>query len=85
MGRCAEGELMDTSAIPQLYRATYQRAMSGRSRKAAIRAHCLMCVDWQYKAVVQCTAPDCPLYPYRLARESALEPPDLEGDASGSA
>ena len=43
-----------------------RRAMTGKSRKAAVRAHCLMCCGWQYVEVENCTAPTCPLHPYRL-------------------
>ena len=40
--------------------------MEGRSRKAAIRAFCVMCKGYQPRHVRGCTAPGCPLYPYRL-------------------
>ena len=49
--------------VPMRYRATYKRALSGKSPKAAIKAHCLMCCGWQLKEVKLCTAPHCPLYP----------------------
>ena len=61
---------MDVSQIPTKYRGLYQRAMSGKSRKAAIRTHCLMCVGWQAREVVLCTATTCPLYSYRLISEA---------------
>ena len=51
--------------VPMRYRATYQRARSGKSPRAAIKAHCLMCCGWQLKEVKLCIAPDCPLYPLR--------------------
>jgi hypothetical protein len=57
---------MDVDSIPKKYRGIYDRAMTGRSQAAAIRAHCLMCVGWQREEVKLCTAPTCPLYPYRL-------------------
>ncbi|HUU83551.1 MAG TPA: hypothetical protein VM243_08610 [Phycisphaerae bacterium] len=53
--------------VPERYRSLYRRAMTGRSRKAAIRAHCLMCCGWQSVEVEKCTARMCPLYPYRLS------------------
>ncbi len=56
---------MDVNAIPRKYRQLYRRAMTGKSRKAAIRAHCVMCMGWQGGLVDGCTAPDCPLYPNR--------------------
>ncbi|MGB2985017.1 MAG: hypothetical protein WBE26_03965 [Phycisphaerae bacterium] len=58
---------MHEDDIPQRYRRLYRKAMAGRSLKAAIRAHCLMCVGWQEREVRLCMAPSCPLYPYRLS------------------
>jgi hypothetical protein len=52
--------------IPLKYKCMYDKAMSGKSRKAAMRCHCLMCVGWQPAEVTRCTAKSCPLYPYRL-------------------
>ena len=51
---------------PPSTRESYRRAMEGRSRKAAIRAFCVMCMGYQPHHVRGCTAPGCPLYPYRL-------------------
>ena len=62
--------------VPVKYRATYGRALAGRSAKAAIKAHCLMCCYWQIREVQQCTAPACPLFALRkryFPRESGLE------------
>lgn len=52
--------------IPPRYRGLYRKAMAGRSLKAAIRCHCLMCVAWSAEEVRLCTAPTCPLYRHRL-------------------
>ncbi len=54
--------------IPAKYQDTYQRAMTGKSRKDSIRAHCLMCCGWQEVEVQKCTAVLCPLYPHRMSR-----------------
>ena len=35
-------------------------------RKRAIRERCLNCHGWSIKAVRECPAGDCPLYPYRM-------------------
>jgi hypothetical protein len=51
--------------VPDRYRYMYDRAMSGRSRRTAIRLHCLMCMGWKQSDVPKCTATGCPLYPYR--------------------
>ena len=51
--------------IPRKYQGIYDRAMSGKSRKAAIRAFCLECCGWERNEVALCTDPGCPLFPYR--------------------
>ncbi len=53
------------SQMPKQYRATYKRAMTGRSRKAAMRAFCGECCGWEIKEVFLCTDYGCPLFPYR--------------------
>ena len=68
--------------MPRKYRALYRRALSGRSLKASIRAHCLMCVGWDSAEVRLCTASTCPLYPHRLgygAADKAAKEADLCG------
>jgi len=52
--------------IPPAHRDRYRRAISGRSRKAAVRAFCLECVGWSAKEVRLCVTKGCPLYKYRL-------------------
>ena len=51
--------------IPKRQRPAFVRAWTGKSRKAAIRAACLVCMGYQSAEVDRCTAPLCPLYPYR--------------------
>jgi len=51
--------------IPRKYQRIYDRAMSGKSRKAAMRAFCLECVGWECNEVALCTDKNCPLYSYR--------------------
>lgn len=52
--------------IPPAHRGRYRRAITGKSRKAAIRAFCLECTGWSSKEVRLCTSPGCPLYRYRV-------------------
>lgn len=59
--------------IPAAYRGTYERAMTGRSAKAAIRSFCLECVGWQREEIRLCTSPACPLYPYRPYQGKGVE------------
>lgn len=64
---------MERIEVPERCRSLYNRAMGGKSRQAAIRAFCLMCVGWVAPEVRRCTAPNCPLYPYRQGRCGAVE------------
>jgi hypothetical protein len=52
-------------SMPSKFRKNYERAMSGKSLRAAATAHCLECVMWVIEEVRLCTARSCPLYPYR--------------------
>jgi len=55
--------------IPQKYQQLYDRAMSGKSRKAAVRCACLDCCGWVSEEVNLCTDTGCPLWPYRPASD----------------
>jgi hypothetical protein len=67
---------MKAEDVPLKYRGIYERAMSGRSRKAAIRAYCLACCNWQANEVKLCTCPGCPCFPYRLTGSKSEDTPD---------
>lgn len=74
-GRQVEDRL---EQMPVSRRATYTKAMRGRSRGSAIRAFCQMCVGWQISVdgenqIEDCTDLGCPLYPYRPYREGGEE------------
>lgn len=69
--------------MPCAYRACYDKAVSGKSRKAAMRAFCLECCGYEIREVFLCTDLGCPLYPYRPrsrvsqgTSESVLEGPE---------
>jgi hypothetical protein len=51
--------------MPRKYRATYRRAVEGKSLRACINAQCLECVGWQSGEVTRCTDLGCPLYAVR--------------------
>jgi hypothetical protein len=55
--------------IPKAYRATYDRAVRGRSLRACVNAQCLECVCWQRKEVTLCTDLACSLYAVRPYQE----------------
>jgi len=54
--------------IPQSFRATYKRAVSGKGFRAAISAQCLECCGWQREEVKNCADLACPLWLYRPVR-----------------
>ncbi len=71
--------------MPRSHRACYDKAVSGKSRKAAMRAFCLECCGYEIREVFLCTDLGCPLYPYRPrsrvsqgAPESIRETPESE-------
>jgi hypothetical protein len=51
--------------IPEKYRGTYRKAMTGHSRQKAIHAKCQDCMNWQVAEIRRCDIVTCPLYPYR--------------------
>ncbi len=50
---------------PASYHGTLERAYSGRSKAAGIKAFCLQCVGFLRNEVRDCSARGCPLHPYR--------------------
>lgn len=53
--------------------ATFNRAYSGKSPAAAIKAQCLDCMSCEVQAIRECASTGCPLWlyrPYRAAPES---------------
>lgn len=62
--------------IPRAYRGIYQRAIEGKSLRAAVNAFCLQCCAYQRKEVTLCTALDCPMWivrPYRISQDGHNE------------
>jgi hypothetical protein len=59
--------------MPRAYRRVYERAVEGKSRKAAMHSFCLECCGWQVKEVFLCIDLGCPLYPYRPKSRVAKE------------
>lgn len=51
--------------MPRKFREGYNLAMSGRSRKAALRILCAECCGFEIQEVHRCTSPGCVLLPYR--------------------
>lgn len=67
--------------IPKKYRNTYDKAISGRSLRSAIKAHCLECVCWQRDEVRLCTSLACPLWAVRPYQEIL---PNAHNEAFGA-
>ena len=51
--------------MPMSCRNNYKMAISGRSRKAAVKAFCLECMGWERTEVHNCNTITCPLHPYK--------------------
>ncbi len=66
------------------YRPTYNRAMNGKSRKAAMRAFCCECCGWEIREVFLCTDLGCPLYPYRARSRVSQGVPQSIPEKPGS-
>lgn len=62
--------------MPKIYRATYDRAVSGKSLRACINAFCSECTQWQRVEVRLCTSLACPLYAVRPYQGSSNNPSD---------
>lgn len=53
---------------PETAKATYRKAVEGKSKTAAIKAFCQMCIGWENMIyeITNCTDPACPLYRHSL-------------------
>ena len=55
--------------MPRIHRANYDKAIKGRSLRAAVNSFCAECTMWQREEVRLCTSLACPLWPYRPYQE----------------
>jgi hypothetical protein len=76
----SEKVLEKVKQIPESLQATYLKAMSGKSRRAAMRAFCQECVCYSRAQVRDCTGYTCPMYPYRPYQGGTDEPEPENGD-----
>ncbi len=58
--------------VPKAAVNTFKRAYSGASKAAAVKAMCLECIGFIREEVRSCSAPTCPLWPYRPFRTLKL-------------
>ena len=61
------------SQIPPIHKAVYKNAITGKSRKDAIKAQCLECCGWQKEEVRLCTDLACPLYVFRPYKQRSKD------------
>ena len=59
------------------YRRSYDKAMLGKSLRAAVDSKCLDCMCWQQAEVRDCPVVTCTLWPYRpyVVKSGAANPP----------
>ena len=62
--------------MPPIYRATYKRAVAGKSLRAAVNSFCAECTIWQREEVRLCTSVACPLWPSRPYQGSSKNTPE---------
>lgn len=53
------------NSIPLAYQKNYEKAMSGKSDRAAVKAKCLDCTGYQKNEIAKCPSTTCPLHPRR--------------------
>jgi len=71
--------------VPESMRKNYEKAMTGKSRGAAVKAFCCECCGYERKEVSLCTDTGCPLYLYRPFRSAAAVKKAREQDAAEKA
>ncbi len=79
-------EIMDFRRIipakhNEAYRWNYDKALTGKSLKAAIKAHCLDCMCWERAEVRDCTVVSCSLWLYRPYRTKIKKPRNIDSGA----
>ncbi len=73
--------------MPKVYRSSYDKAVSGKSLRAAVNSFCLECCMWEREEVRRCTSLACPLYavrPYQRSSKKASEGPDFGAESKNS-
>ncbi len=62
--------------MPKAYRKNYDKAMIGKSLRAATKAFCLECVVWERVEVRLCPSVSCPLWLYRPYKDGPQNTPE---------
>jgi hypothetical protein len=71
--------------IPKKYQKIFERAWTGKSRKAAVRAQCIECMGFSIKGIKECSSMACSLYGYRpaFAEDGTVKEEPGETEAKG--
>jgi len=75
------------SQMPRRFQGIYDRAVKGKSLRAAVNAFCLECVCYQIKEVRNCTDQGCSLYavrPYQKRPQKGREGQDTDAESTKS-
>jgi hypothetical protein len=60
--------------VPKCFRGIYDKAVRGRSLRAAVNATCLECLCWATNPIRNCSDKACPLYAVRPYQERSQTP-----------
>ena len=63
--RKRDRKLADVKKYAPRFYTRFQRAYGGKSLRSAVDAQCCECMGYEVPEIARCTAPACPLYPYR--------------------
>ena len=69
-----EALLQKLRQMPSLYRRFYLKALTGKSRRGAMKVHCLECAGWNPGEVARCESVSCALWAYRPYRNAHRRP-----------
>ncbi len=65
-------------SVPVLSAGIVERAISGKSRAAAVRAKCLDCCHWSRAEAAACSVVTCPLFEFNVYRDGGAADPNEE-------
>jgi hypothetical protein len=75
------------AGIPKAYRKTYDKAVKGKSLRAAVNAQCQECVFYQIGEIRNCLDLACPLYavrPYQGISQNPCNEPFIGAESMNS-
>ena len=95
-GKAVEKITEHLKEMPPICRATYKKAIAGKSLRAAVNSFCAQCTMWQREEVRLCTSLECAIWPYRpyqpgdvddviSCSKNPSDGPDSESESTNSA